>query len=703
MKIEIAQHGRMSESGSSLLRLIQNQTMPLLDLLVREAVQNSLDAVSLGMSFVNVDIAVREFLPKDLNKHLEGITEKLNYRFQREKQKCKSIVIRDSNTVGLTGPVRYEDVKNNNFGNCLKLIYEICKPQTNEGAGGSWGLGKTIYFRIGIGLVLYYSRFEENGKYRSRLAACFVEDETKSDSIIPSTAGVKRGIAWWGESVRKERTTIPIENEHEISKILLACNVSPYQKTETGTTVIIPYIDEHALLQEVYAKNEDAESKPHWVSDISEYLKIAFQRWYAPRILNSKYDGAYLNPSVSSAPNDAKIKISNMKPLFKTMRELYILGTTDSLPDDSLIVDSGAKYHLEDIKIREVFVHGTSTAGKFAFIKLNQEQLKMLSPDNEKSPYQQISNSVVPMENGNTPIVMFTRKPGMIVGYDYNSSWTHGMPHSSETEYIIGIFIANSKNKIKEIYSKSGDNLTLEEYLRQGEKADHASWTDRNIDGTNPRVVSKVQNGIIKAICKNYKEKTLDTVERTNIGLSRALANLLLPSVGFGKGASSGQSGGGNSGGGTGKKRSVISLKSTPVFRDNNVDLEFELNMARNASVVRMLVVTDYKKIGADEWESIHGVGQKFPLEFTEIKITEIKGKAKNARWEKKALSFSENGTRDNISLKFKKTVDFNTASEVIFECNEPIIIRGIIVFQSLEKGIKGTIEVGENKNERSV
>ena len=44
MRIEIAEPGRMSQSGSSLLRLIQNNKTPVLDLLVRESVQNSLDA-----------------------------------------------------------------------------------------------------------------------------------------------------------------------------------------------------------------------------------------------------------------------------------------------------------------------------------------------------------------------------------------------------------------------------------------------------------------------------------------------------------------------------------------------------------------------------------------------------------------------------------------------------------------------------------
>ena len=64
MKIEIAEHGRMTESGSSLLRLIQNQDIPLLDLLVRESVQNSLDAASSVAEDVRVDMTVGTFKPE---------------------------------------------------------------------------------------------------------------------------------------------------------------------------------------------------------------------------------------------------------------------------------------------------------------------------------------------------------------------------------------------------------------------------------------------------------------------------------------------------------------------------------------------------------------------------------------------------------------------------------------------------------------
>ena len=89
MKIEIAEHERMSESGSSLLRLIQNQDIPLLDLLVRESIQNSLDAAIKKERSVEVELRVGEFESRKLNEHLERIGDALNRKYSR--QKCKYI------------------------------------------------------------------------------------------------------------------------------------------------------------------------------------------------------------------------------------------------------------------------------------------------------------------------------------------------------------------------------------------------------------------------------------------------------------------------------------------------------------------------------------------------------------------------------------------------------------------------------------
>ena len=154
MKIEIAKLGRMSQTGSSLMTLYQDKHTPILDLLVRESVQNCLDAGNIisekaeYKKFVEVSFLTGGFCPGELNEILDGSTDALNKRFPQSN--AKFLAVKDKYTIGLTGPLRMSEVKDYKYGNLLKLVYDICKPQETAGAGGSGGIGKTIYFRIGI-------------------------------------------------------------------------------------------------------------------------------------------------------------------------------------------------------------------------------------------------------------------------------------------------------------------------------------------------------------------------------------------------------------------------------------------------------------------------------------------------------------------------------------------------------------------------
>lgn len=694
MKIEIAEHGRMSESGSSLLRLIQNQDIPLLDLIVRESIQNSLDATNNMSNSVDVSISVGEFRSNELNRHFERIENGLNKRFPGNRGKYSFISFRDSNTVGLTGPVRYDDVRNNEFGNLLKLVYEICKPQQNEGAGGSWGLGKTIYFRLGIGLVIYYSRINENGKYKSRLAACLVEDETKKDSLIPHAGGVKRGIAWWGKADRpglRARTTVPLDNEKEIERILSVFDISPYKGEQTGTTIIIPYIDKEALLAEVYAKNDDAEKKPYWAYSIEEYIKVSIQRWYAPRLMNPNYAfGSYLSVWI----NGTKLKIPEMLPLFRLIRDLYILTQGGSKEDTSLINEQSLDYTVANIDLRGVLE--TTTAGWLAYGKFTTEQLLMNPPHNNKSPYQQISNISTNMEGGNGPIIMYTRRPGMIVGYDYDGVWTHQMPKTGPEEFVIGLFVANTENTLKSICDPhTGAAMSLEEYIRQGEKADHASWTDRNIQGTNPRIITNVQKNIINKIRKQYTEVVTDTIERKNIGLGHALADLLLPSEDFGNAA-------------------TIPSGAEPVVypkpRTNKSGLKIEEMHFENGQVVAdvdiflrdrkcemsLEIITDYKRYEADLWEE--EFTKEFPIEFSQIKLEYFSGGRGRPSVELLTL-VGENKYAENSKVK----VEYRSSKLFTHNCyliltpkNFKGRIKGSVTFTVFDPLVRGSIEIKE-------
>lgn len=707
MKIEIAEHGRMTESGSSLLRLIQNQDIPLLDLFVRESIQNSLDASSNEDGKVNVNIQVGEFCAKDLNKHFERIENGLNIRYINTVPKF--IAIRDSGTTGLTGPVRYEDVKNNNFGNLLKLVYEICKPQSNEGAGGSWGLGKTVYFRIGIGLVVYYSRIFEKGRYQSRLAACLVEDETKQNALIPHSGGVKRGIAWWGKKEGILRnSTIPLDNEQEIQRLLDVFGIKSYTEDETGTTIIIPYIDEEALLSEVYAKNEPSLEKPYWANCIDEYLRVAVQKWYAPRLSNVLYPyGAYLSPSI----NGEKIKVSDMLPLFRYIREFYILATGNVLDEESLVrcenVIIDDQLYEESINLRGVL--NTTSAGKFVYARLTRKQLQMDPPMNNKSPYQQISNISIPMDGGNSPIIMYTRRPGMIVGYDYDGTWTHRMPKSGAGDYIIGLFVVNSMNTLKNLMDpRTGKVMTLEEYIRQGEKADHASWTDRNISGNNPRIVSNIQKNIINKIKKKFSEPVKEIYEKQNIGLSQSLGNLLLPDADFGSAATPPTIL-------PGKKRrtpshrnsrkSTFTLTGGPYYSDGKVSFDFELVLKKKNCQLVLQVLTDFKCYQANEWEQECEIGKPFPVEVAEFNVAKIGSLVKGKSvFQNVLFKVTPNNTierTDELELRLISSERYSLYSYIDLkllaaEC----ILLGNLTFNFRDPGLRAVCELKELDNE---
>jgi len=348
MQIEIAEPGRMTQTGSSLLKLIQNNNMPILDLLVRESVQNSLDAHNTKDKYVTVEFLTGDFNKDKLNNELEGITNGLNKRYKDTSYTF--IAIRDFNTVGLTGPLHFDDVVDNQYGNLLKLVYEISKPQEEEGSGGSWGLGKTVYFRVGIGLVFYYSRIiNENGSYEERLAASLVENEIEFDSLIPAfRRKTKRGIAWWGEKIGDNKTK-PITDEKYIKKILNIFSIPPYEKNETGTTIIIPYVDCDTLLdnnQIEYKDGKDSVVNLFWRDKIDDNLNIAVQRWYAPKLNNDvSRNSKYLRVKI----NGTGIGSNDMEPVFKIIQALYnravLHNSSNDILDNSLADNKERRFY----------------------------------------------------------------------------------------------------------------------------------------------------------------------------------------------------------------------------------------------------------------------------------------------------------------------------------------------------------------------
>ena len=613
MQIEIARPERMSITGSSLFNSIQNKHTPILDLLVRESVQNSLDAAQENARHVNVNFILGTFSPIKVNNLLEGVSEKLNERYSDNEYDF--IAIRDSNTVGLTGPLHYDDINegSQNYGNLLKLVYEISKPQTQEGAGGSWGLGKTVYFRVGKGLVFFYSRIRnEKGEYESRFAAALIENEHSPESVIPSlkNSKIKRGIAWWGVS-RGENSTLPLTNEEEIKEILSYFGVPPYQEDATGTTVIIPYINKRELLNDnrPNAQDDDNSTEKYqpapWYNSVEDYLRIAIQRWYIPRLNNLAYNGTYLNAAI----NGKKINTDDIEPIFAIYQDLYNIGTDDN-------AEQKEDCQFEDIKIRGVLTN-SSIAGRVIFKKVSRRELKMTVPDNKPRP-EMYCNQEIRHAELNKPIFAFTRKPGMIISYKNEGFWLDGVQPTDENHFLIALFVLKSDNSLKEC-----GGISLEEYIRKSELADHTSWKDHS----NQKIISKIQNGVSKKLSIASKEQDDNSQITKDSTFSKILGDLILPKIGFGKkpGTIKNKPNGNIRSQKDGGILFSIDLSKTEYAASHMViNAEWSSKSALKRAALSLAIDSENNSISANEWENSMGLEMPFEIEDVSVLFTKL-------------------------------------------------------------------------------
>jgi hypothetical protein len=679
---EILRNEYMGISGSSLLRVIQNNDMPILDLLTREAIQNSLDAKLDNNASVDVEINISKFDENKLANTIEPFGNKLLEKYKNQKLDT-FISFSDTNTTGLIGPKNMSEVINNDYGKFINLIFNIGKAQTMENAGGSWGYGKTVYYRAGIGLVIFYSRIKYDDKYESRMVISLVEDE--GNTIIPSYKNENRpktGIMWFGRKNGELDQLNPITNEDEIKQILEIFQLNVFDGDSTGTKVIIPFIDEKKLLDDT---NKDDNILP-WNDSVDKYIKVAVQRWYSPRLMNPRFkDNPYLKLKINNKYFNPE---EDFLPLFKKIQQLYNVGI-------GAIKDNNVK--IENIKLMSTFV-SESKAGKIAYAKVNKDELKMNPPYNEPSPYLQIFNTKYNEKDDGYPIITFCRRPGMLLKYDIEESWSNSIK-SNEDNYIIGLFIANSNNIVK--VKEDNEGKSFEKYLRECEKADHTDW----IDLSNYTIIKRIQNQIKNKINNCYEDIVYEENRSVDTRLSRTLTNRLLPPLGFGKRPSSFNKN---------EKENTIAttkfLKKSPksnldlidesIIRngiDKTISKDFEINFNLNDRKIEYefeIAAEDFNYTG-NKWEEDFE-NNEFPIELIKIELlTYGEGEQIQYYINKKINNYISRYEDDNIILekryteKFKKWIGWNI---ILKQDSELTKIRGRLCYKYNNRNYKGIL-----------
>jgi len=525
MKIKRLKRGGFVFKGSSVLKSIQDDNTPWVDLLVRESIQNVADEILPDSRFGKVEFTTGFFDSYGLAQSLETVGPSLISRDGSgyTEPKYPFLAIADSKTKGLLG----EPIDNPNGPNNLySLVYDFMNNNKPTAAGGSWGIGKSVYYRFGNGLVFYYSRTHENGNYIHKLAGALIQDEKKPFCLLGKDSS---GIAFFGDikNVDGEEKPWPIYDEDEIATFLSLFGLKPYDGTTTGTVVIIPYFQTNKMLSR---NNTEEDSGAFWQNDFEASLKMSIQRWWFPRLNNPKF-----------GPNDQYFVVAvdgekvELNGFYKALQDIY----------------NGDFEGITPIEIKSKKAGTNDALGTLYCGKLTSKQLNIgIPPTPLPNPYVLI-DADTSSEERNPTIFAYSRNLGMIVNYDVESFVD---VVSEGDEYIFAIFKLNETAKP----SDSGEKA-LGAYMRESERANHKSWSDPNKENfpqfSASRPFAKIKKRIKGYLNENFKKQEEPEEVSGPSALRRKLGELLLPPEDFGKEPVKKREGGSDGAGGPGKKR----------------------------------------------------------------------------------------------------------------------------------------------------
>ena len=225
-------------TGDGLGNLLGAPKLEPLELLVREAVQNSWDArrddaseVEFGLEYLTLTDDARRCLEQSIfHSHPPGLKEIPSI------PELSALVVWDRGTRGLAGPTRASEggLQVRDFVNFVYMIGETkeTRDHQNTVTGGTYGYGRSAFFRAsGARTILLHSRTVVEGKLESRfIGIAWVEKYNAPDGTRHT------GRHWWGKV--DEDWVGPVTGDAADS-IARRLGMRLPADDETGTTVMV--------------------------------------------------------------------------------------------------------------------------------------------------------------------------------------------------------------------------------------------------------------------------------------------------------------------------------------------------------------------------------------------------------------------------------------------------------------------------------
>lgn len=231
-------------AGEGFGNLLGRPTLGMVQTVMRESIQNSVDAARLG-SGPSVLIRVRTLDENELAALRDDVFTQLpeERESQRKVGKClagpsvRVMEICDFNTTGLGGPLSADTPADSESPDFVNFIRNVGVPRDTVQGGGTYGYGKTVLYAMsGCASILLDTMTSYQGLKERRVIGCHLG--AAFDGIMSD--GTRRrftGRYWWGDC-HQDGAVDPVRGDTAV-ELAGRLGLPPRDEADTGTSVMI--------------------------------------------------------------------------------------------------------------------------------------------------------------------------------------------------------------------------------------------------------------------------------------------------------------------------------------------------------------------------------------------------------------------------------------------------------------------------------
>lgn len=592
----ILKNQQMSVNAGTVLKVLGKPPINWSDVIVRESIQNSLDAAQNQITN-KITFEINILKVENTNLLIDNLfflkQEENDLLFKRLADRIRLgdpaiLILKDSGTTGLSGPIRRDDKEwdlNNERKNFDNLVYQLGINHGTSGSGGSYGFGKSSYYHLNqSGLVMYYSRSKEG----QRIAFSMISEREHKEEIAST------GICWWGENYFYNgiEYAAPITDEIRINEILSSLNLNDiaYKVDEFGTliAIIAPDLNKLTDISNIDEIEEDLNSNEkdnnakfeEKINKVNEVIKKCILKWYWPRIYETheNNENGIIKPLVVIL-NDHKITLPPPLIEMGKLLEAAEYSNTNEINKEEV-----------DFKVEKInHKFGNVLIGSLAYRKINISS-------SEKSDY---FNKIA-----------MIREPRMVVYYQD--------VQKKIDITTISVFLVNSNFKAKS-YANDLNLQKLDNAFRDSESATHSEWNYQIFDESKKwfrGYVKKAKEETIRII-NNSLIDTEPLINSKTLGVIAKNLGKLLSSEAPGGMKIIKNGGLQNSANNNNKERKIKVISAATEFEDENIMTinillgNYEFNVSYKMT---LLAKSTSEALSQTEWQRQLGGGFPFKL-----------------------------------------------------------------------------------------